>query len=100
MPISPTMERGTAFVWKWGEEELTSEGFLDFVEDEVHERIIALERAADCVLFSLCSLSLLLLCLSLLESAIPSRPPLNLTMMALSMYLARSRMFSFLGLSV
>lgn len=50
-----------------GEKQLTSEGFLDFIEDEVHEGVIALERTADCfsILFQrlLACFGVLMLCL-------------------------------------
>lgn len=100
----------------------TSCDFLDVVEDEVHELIVAFECAGDCSL----AMSALLLCfasnpcvecalvvcdvlaklhlsLSLVhraQSNSPSLPPLNLTWISLSMYLFRSRIFSFLGRGV
>lgn len=40
---------------RWGSSELTADCLLDVVEDEVHEGVVALERALDCVAFDLVS---------------------------------------------
>lgn len=77
---------------------LTSDYFVDIIEDEVHEGVVTFQRALDCEdgVVSICSNGIVSGGMAL---RIPSRPPLNLTLICLSMYLARSRIFSFLGRS-
>jgi hypothetical protein len=74
----------------------TCQSLLHLIQDEVHELVVAFECADNCVrsqlppLFSLHHQTLLL----------RSLPPLNFTLICLSMYLLRSRIFSFFGRSV
>jgi hypothetical protein len=76
----------------------TSQGFFDLIQDEVHELVVAFERANDCRRLACDALAHTFM-LSTAPRCVPSRPPLNLTVICLSMYLLRSRMFSFLGRS-
>jgi hypothetical protein len=71
----------------------TRHGFLGFVKNEIHELVVAFQRTDDCpqsVIFRQ----------RRIDAHTPSLPPLNLTVICLSMYLLKSRMFSFRGFSV
>lgn len=82
---------------------LTSHSLLDIIQHQIHKLIVALkctnhyrqekQKSAKTPNSSINSLQQN-------QKPIPSLPPLNLTVISLSIYLARSRIFSFLGLSL
>src|SRR5687768_12623130 len=72
----------------------TSDSLLHIVENQVHERVVSLQCALD---YSPLSARAHLGRQE--RQNLPSRPPLNLTVICLSMYFPRSKMFSFFGLS-
>lgn len=78
----------------------TAHQLLRVVQHEIHQLVVVLERARDCFVGPAALASCLCLWGGIQSnSCIPSRPPLNLTQISLSLYLDRSRMFSFLGFS-
>jgi hypothetical protein len=86
-----SVESGTAY--------LTSQNLRYIIENQIHECIVALQSTSDCKGRIVSQGNPPLPCAAS-DGISPSLPPLNLTVICLSMYLPRSRMFSFLGLSV
>lgn len=72
----------------------TSGNLLHIVQHQIHQLVVAFERAGHC------SKSTDQFCGTLTRQTMgigaPSRPPLNFTVISLSMYLVKSRIFSFL----